>query len=166
MKWKHELKTWKDQSESSTCYRHSDMYVTYESWYEQYALCSPLYMRESVTPEVEKVKTLSGKLQFWSNTFCKITYEQPSPDIYILLHFWVTISSKIWEDHPKNLKNTGKTIFSIIYCMVNISLLFPWDYLRIITTWSSSWKVLNYKISTKYKKKMSKISTLLLNLQS
>ena len=35
----------------------------------------------SVTgPEVEKVKPLSGKLKFWSNTFRQIAYDYTSPD--------------------------------------------------------------------------------------
>ena len=45
-----------------------------------YAPWPPMCSLWAIFAEVEKVKTLSGKLQFRSNTFCQIAYCQPCPD--------------------------------------------------------------------------------------
>ena len=65
------------------------------------------------TAEVEKVKTLSWKLQFWSNIFCQIAYCQRFPDPPSQLHFDAKVSTKIFFFQYRNTN-------SLISCKVQI----------------------------------------------
>ena len=49
-------------------------------------------------------KSLSGKLQFWSNTFCQIAYGQPSPVFKII----TKVLLKTWVNNPFHDKSVKK----------------------------------------------------------